>query len=238
MTDDVAALAVLFESADLIIVDKPAGIATEPDAKAEPSLRDAVLALCTHAGRAPHALSRLDRGVSGVVSFAISSEATRALSGGSFRKLYVALLGGRIDGVVERRAPIGGRDAHSRFRALAHAEHARGVVTLALCEPLTGRFHQLREHAEGLGAPVVGEKRHGDAARLATRSGRVLAPGRLLLHALAVSIPWPDGATPIEVRAPVPTAILDTWSLLDGAPEAWEAVDRACDDWLGQRSSA
>jgi 23S rRNA-/tRNA-specific pseudouridylate synthase len=242
VTDSRAELSVLFESADVVIVDKPAGIATEPDAKGQPSLRDAVAARLGGSARAPHAVSRLDRAVSGVVTFAISSEGTRALShegaAGRFRKLYVALLDGRLEGVVERTDPIEGRDARSRFRSVAHAEHARGTITLALLEPLTGRFHQLRAHADALGAPVIGERRHGHAPRLATRTGRVVAPGRLLLHALAVAIPWPGRAQPITARAAIPAAFAEAWSALDGAPEAWEAVDQACDDWLGQRSSA
>ena len=65
-------------------------------------------------------------------------------------------------------------------------------------EPLTGRMHQLRVHMAHLGRPLIGDVRYGGA--LTTEVGP--AP-RLMLHALKLSFPHPEGGT-TTVEAPPP----------------------------------
>ncbi|HTJ82448.1 MAG TPA: pseudouridine synthase [Polyangiaceae bacterium] len=239
---ETAALTILRETDDLVFIDKPSGIATEPDAKSRDSIRDRLAAELARRGeerRQPHALSRLDLPVSGVVTFA--KRTSRALSQmvekGSVDKLYVAIVLGDLPEARLVEAPVDGRPASTRFSPLARAPVASGAATLVTAEPLTGRFHQIREHAASIGALIVGERRHGTANRVVAKNGRVVSPGRILLHSLAVSIPWPDPRARIGVAAPIPAAFLDTWTSLDGASEAWEETQRACDDWLRRRSS-
>jgi len=242
VTETSEGVAILLETDDLVFVDKPAGIATEPDAKNRGSLRDELTAVLAERGPSTlvHALSRLDLPVSGVVTFAKhSSRALDALiQSRRVRKLYVAIVLGDLDATRVVENAVDGKPATTRLTPIARASHSNGAVTLLVAEPLTGRFHQIRAHSAAIEHPVVGERRHGDASRLITKSGRVLAPGRLLLHSLAVVVPWPEHAPPSAVVAPVPSTFRETWSALDGEAQAWENVKDACDDWLQRQSSA
>lgn len=221
---------ILFRSEDLVVVDKPSGIATEPDKSRAPSLRDWVArALGESQIEAPHAVSRLDLGVSGAVTFAVSARAraaaVRAKEQGRYERRYVALVRGALPepaGIAE--SAIEGKPARTRFERIAGAA---GAVALVLFTPETGRTHQIRIHAQRLGAPIVGDRKYGGPSSVPASSGRVLGVGRVLLHAVAVH---PRLGLPTDpprfVVAPVPRDFTDLWTALDGAPEAWKDVDR------------
>lgn len=227
-------LTVLFASDDLVLVDKPSGMATEPDRRGEPSLRDHVAAWLTARGskEIPHAVSRLDVGVSGVVTFAISDPgkkaAARAKERGAIERRYIALVSGRtpVSGVVD--AQIEGRPAQTRFMTVARASTARdGVVGLVLLEPRTGRTHQLRIHAAALGAPIVGDRKYGGPSTIADARGRVHGSGRVLLHAAGVRpIVGLQSDPPGWVLSPIPSEMTGLWSVLDGEAEAWKEAHR------------
>jgi 23S rRNA-/tRNA-specific pseudouridylate synthase len=95
-----------------------------------------------------------------------------------------------------------------------------GAAVLALA-PVTGRTHQIRVHASNAGVPLVGDVAYGGAARLTLASGRVIAPGRVALHAARVVVPDERGE-PMVFAAPVPTELVELWSSLGGEPAAWE----------------
>lgn len=215
-------LRVLFRTGDLLVADKPATIATEPDRERGVSLRDLVDAELGKGGAA-HAISRLDRGVTGCVTFAISAAAKRDLARfAPTAKRYVALA--VATGVATAQEgvwswPVEGREAASRFRRIARVEAAKHEVWLLALEPITGRTHQLRIHASRAGLALLGDGKYGGPKSLATRSGKVLSLKRPSLHAARVVLAG------VEVLAPVPEDLCAIWSALDGAPEAWnEAV--------------
>ncbi len=221
---------ILFRSEDLVVVDKPSGVATEPDKSRAPSLRDWVAgALGGTGSEAPHAVSRLDLGVSGAVTFATSARAraaaVRAKEQGRYERRYVALVRGALaepTGLSE--TPIEGKPARTRHARIASASSS---VALVLFTPETGRTHQIRIHAQRLGAAILGDRKYGGPSSVATASGRVVAVGRVLLHALAVA---PRLGLPSDppgfVVAPVPPDFIDLWTALDGDAEAWKDVDR------------
>ena len=224
-------LSLLAIDEDFVVVDKPAGLATEPDRSGRSSLRDAVASWLTATrpgAAAPHALSRLDVPVSGAVTFAISRRghalAPRLKERGGLVRHYVAMCAGSLDDRGEWDAPVDGKRAASRFTSLARAVHPRGVVTLALLEPVTGRTHQLRIHTSVAKSPILGDGRYGGPSALAAAGGRVVRIERLMLHAAAVRI---EGDQPLEARAPIPASMRDTWRTLGGDEAAWEALDRA-----------
>lgn len=215
---------VLFEDARLLAVEKPAGLVTHPAYKhPDGTLCDAVFARqAAHGEGRPWLLHRLDRETSGVVLFAKTEAARRALvrqfECRSVRKRYLAVTVGvpqAAAGVIEaplardpadRRRTIvmdGGQSATTRYRVLA----ARGDYALVLAEPLTGRTHQIRAHLAHLGAPLLGDARYAQAGASGTGSSSPSdqLAGRALLHAWRLGIRYPGTGEPLEISAPLPT---------------------------------
>lgn len=228
------ALRVLFSSRDFVIVDKPAGIPTEPGKERGPSLRDQVASWIAEKGERgrsePHAVSRLDTNVTGAVVFTRTPQGAKLLATakerGDYRRVYVALAYGVTPPEGTWRAPVGGRNAETSFRALGVAGPGRKPVTLLEALPRTGRTHQIRIHASTAGAPLAGDRRYGGPSTVATPTGAMISVSRPMLHALAVSFPDASGAQVIA-RAQVPADMAALWSALDGRPEAWEEPARS-----------
>ncbi len=166
-------------------------------------------------------LGRLDRNTSGVVvagkTRAASGCLSRSLIKGEVTKRYVAVTVGEmpVDGTVHTvKAPIyrilepveggftgikravgdvernGAVYAETRFRVLA----AGGGHSLVLCEPVTGRTHQLRVHLSHLGFPILGDDLYGETSPRIRRHA---------LHALSLSVPMPFSRTREDVNTAV-----------------------------------
>jgi 23S rRNA pseudouridine1911/1915/1917 synthase len=187
--DEPVPFRILYADADLLAVEKPAGVPMHPAGRyVERTLVRALRrALDADPGAPAH---RLDRDTSGVVLFLRSARARRdvgrALRERRVQKLYLALTsgapqapGGGGSGLVDlpvgldpagrvavRRAVLpvaaGGAPARTRWRVLAR----RGTLALVAAAPLTGRPHQLRVHLAALGAPVAGDRLYGPDPRL------------------------------------------------------------------------
>lgn len=213
-------LCVLYEDTALLAVDKPAGIVTHPAYKhPDGTLCDAVFARQASRGESrPWLLHRLDRETSGVLLFAKTEIARRALvrqfERRTVRKRYLALLLGipcPAEGVIEapltrdpadRRRVIvdaSGQPATTRYRLLASS----GTHALALAEPLTGRTHQIRAHFTSLGTPLV-----GDALYLPSGVATHTPAARALLHAWQLTIRYPSTGEPFTLTAPPPADFL------------------------------
>jgi 23S rRNA pseudouridine1911/1915/1917 synthase len=120
---------------------------------------------------------------------------------------------------ARHRAAFGGdaKEARTHWRAVAHVP---GYALLAV-EPQTGRTHQIRVHASHAGAPLLGDRDYGGAARVTLHGGRTVSLARIALHAARVTVPDASGA-PIVAAAPVPLELTRAWTELGGAPEAWD----------------
>jgi 23S rRNA pseudouridine1911/1915/1917 synthase len=208
-----AGLRLVHEDADVLVVDKPAGlltIATERERE-----RTAYAHLTAHARtRRPDGrvfiVHRLDRLASGLLVFATSAAAKRALqaqfAAHTAERAYLAVVEGHVappDGVVESRLledaprrvretrrPGLGRAAVTRWHVLrAGARHTLVEVRLE-----TGRRHQIRVHLAGLGHPIAGD---------ATYGARTDPLRRLALHATVLGFDHPrTGARLRFVSAP------------------------------------
>ncbi len=206
-------LGILFEDAEVIAVDKPAGITAQPtEGRVGESLVDLV---STRLGTPAGLVHRLDRETSGVTIFGKTAPATTALAAefreGRARKRYVAATGpglppsGTVDLPLSKDPSRPGRWRASRaangvpaltdFRTL----YAGPEYCLVELLPHTGRTHQLRAHLTALGAPILGDARYGGAARAAGIS----AP-RCLLHAQALELAHPRTGQPLRIESPVP----------------------------------
>ncbi len=231
---------VLARTADLVAVDKPAGIPTIPD---QEGAAHSILARSARAlGISPsalHATSRLDRDVSGVVIFARSAAAARRLARaraeGGYDRRYVAVAAKAPDGAAGTWSDPIGRASDPLLRAVRGRNATDARTTYAVCAcapngaallavaPLTGRTHQIRVHAANAGAPLVGDGDYGGPCRLVLPSGRVVEPRRIALHAMRVIVPDARGK-PMVVVAPVPDELRGLWSSVGGDSAAWEAA--------------
>ncbi len=228
------ALSVLVEDAEIMVVDKPRGIAVQGGTGVQQCLVDAL-------PPGAHPVHRLDRHTSGALLVAKTPAARAHLSAElraqRVRKVYLALLVGvpdppegvidlplAVSGEVERTQPDpDGRPARTRFRVFAAA--ADPGWAWVLLSPLTGRKHQLRAHLAARGWPVAADGKYGGARahRLAGVVGR-----DLLLHAWQIG--WTDrhGSERVAV-APLPAHIrrAAAATALDE-----EAARAAADTWV------
>ena len=198
---------ILFENDSILAVDKPPGLSSNREAGSEglPGV------LAAERGGRLFPVHRLDKGADGVILFAKTPEAHRFLNGAfekrEVRKTYLALVRGRLKrnrGTVDK--PI--REFGSGRMGVDTARGKPSVTefeveerfedyTLVRVRPITGRRHQIRVHLYSLGHPIAGDSRYGDPAL------RGAAP-RLMLHALEIVFPLPEGGTATAASPPPP----------------------------------
>jgi tRNA pseudouridine65 synthase len=211
------ALTLLYRDASVAIVDKPSGLAVHKGLDRSP---DNVLSrLNRQLGTWVWPSHRLDRATSGVLVFALTETAASALARsfmeGRVRKTYLAWVRGapepregRIDHPVPRSEDADDRvDATTSYRTIAIADDPRTAQPrygVLVCEPLTGRYHQIRRHMRHVHCPILGDTSYGDNKE--NKLLRTLAGlRRLALHALALEIAHPDEPERmLRVVAPVP----------------------------------
>jgi 23S rRNA pseudouridine1911/1915/1917 synthase len=215
----VADFAIIYEDADVMIVEKPAGVVVHP---AGPH-RDGTLAQAlAHRGGAggepwrPGLVHRLDKDTSGLLVVAKSEEAHRrlkaALAAREIVREYLALVEGRPparSGTID--APLG-RDRRARTRmsvdtdkprsARTHfvLEEALPAATLLRVRLETGRTHQIRAHFKAIGHPVCGDREYG------TRG--LYGLERQFLHAARLELAQPFTGEPLVISSPLPAALL------------------------------
>lgn len=203
-------LDVIHEDAELIVVNKPAGLLSVPGRGAH--LADCLLSRVQ--GGFPGALlvHRLDRDTSGVMVFAQTPHAQRHL-GRQFeerktRKTYVARLWGKLEpktGTVDLPLIVDwpnrprqmvchetGKPAVTDWRVLRY----EGDTTRVRLFPRTGRSHQLRVHCQALGHPILGDPFY------ATGTARDFP--RLMLHSEELRLKHPESGRSMTFRAPAP----------------------------------
>lgn len=175
-------LAILRQSESWIAVDKPAGLAVQPDReRARRSVEELLRIQLKRSGDSHnlYVVHRLDTGTSGVVLFArtqpAAAELSRLFSEGAMKKTYVAMVEGVLDSVITINTPIRDRKALTHVRPLRSG--ANGTVVEVEIE--TGRTHQIRIHLASIGHPVAGDRRYGST----------INTPRLMLHAWKLEHP-------------------------------------------------
>ncbi|MBM3778271.1 MAG: RluA family pseudouridine synthase [Acidimicrobiia bacterium] len=218
-------LDVLYDDADLVVVNKPPGLVVHPGA-GHPSgtlvnaLLHRVAGLSGVGGvERPGIVHRLDRGTSGVMVVAKHDAAHRELArqfqDREVDKEYIALAWGLVQAGRRIDAAIG-RDPANRQKMSARARRAREAVTrITRARTLhgvsllhvaihTGRTHQIRVHLSAIGHPVVGDPLYGGVRRHVGHDVRaVLRLERPFLHAWRLAFTHPGDGRHLEVRAPL-----------------------------------
>ena len=209
--------AILFEDDQLLVINKPAGIAVHGGSGVSFGIIEA-LRILRPEQRYLELVHRLDRDTSGCLVIAKKRSALRFLHAGlregAVEKQYLALLAGHWRGGErhvrlaleknvlqsgERRVRVteAGKQAESTFKPVQAFKDA----TLVEVTIMTGRTHQIRVHAAHLKHPVLGDDKYGD--RQANRTFRSLGLKRMFLHARSLGFRHPVSAEAMLVSAPL-----------------------------------
>ncbi|MDL2059275.1 RluA family pseudouridine synthase [Mesosutterella sp. AGMB02718] len=227
-------LPILYEDRDLLVVDKPAGLACHGGSGIAFGLIERLRA--SRPGEPFLELAhRLDRDTSGAIVICKSRRALvrlqRQMREGGVEKHYRALVKGDwqnerqhvklplfkyVTREGERRVRVDeekGVPAHSIFTLLRRY----GPVSYLDVELLTGRTHQIRVHAAASGFPLVGDDKYGDFDfNRSVEKGSLGVPfRRMFLHAARLSFEHPVTREPLLIEAPLPVACRNLLDTLD-----------------------
>ena len=219
-------LAVVYEDADLLVIDKPAGLVVHPAAGHHAgTLLNALLHRYPEANLLPRAgiVHRLDKDTSGLMVVARTPAAHQALVAAiqarDVSREYVAVMNGVMTGGGTVDQPIGrhprqrqkmavvkgGKPAVTHYRLRERfAAHTAVDVQLE-----TGRTHQIRVHMAHLGYPLVGDPAYGGRLKLPKGSDEALRDllsgfPRQALHAASLGFEHPISGKPCRWESPLP----------------------------------
>ena len=241
-------LEVLYEDADVLVIDKPAGLVVHPGAGNPTGTlvnallhRDSALELLPRAG----IVHRLDKDTSGVMVVARTLPAHTSLvaqlSARGVHRQYLAIVfgalvsGGTANGAIERhprdrlRMTVreDGKDAVTHYRL---RERFRAHTALE-CRLETGRTHQIRVHMAHLKHPIVGDPLYGGSFKLPKGASAELIAAlrafkRQALHAEVLEFTHPTSGEPVRCSAPVPADMQALMALLREDAAAHATVAR------------
>lgn len=209
--DSAATVAVLYETADLIVINKTRGSKTHPNQPWERGTTlNHVAAYLGDQQPGPYILSRLDQETTGALLMtktpAVVPIMVRHIADKVVQRTYLAWVHGRLTGEGTFDAPIG-RDLTDKRKRQINGEHAQRAIThyavvdhrsdatLVKLWLETGRTHQLRVHLAASGHPLIGDPLYGPASS-----------DRLRLHCWQLQFPQPFTLNDplVTVTAPVP----------------------------------
>ncbi len=221
---------ILYQDADLAVVDKPAGMVVHPAAGHESGTL--VNALLHHLSdlsgvggeKRPGIVHRLDRGTSGVMVVAkhdrAHEELARQFHDREVEKEYVALVWGTVHNRKRIDLPIG-RDPVHREKISTRARRSRAAVTrvtwarqlpgvtLIRVAIATGRTHQIRVHLSAIGHAIIGDAVYGGVHKRVAHDVRaVLRLTRPFLHAERLAFTHPTTKERVAFEAPLPDDLL------------------------------
>ena len=221
----------LHEDDDVLVLNKPMGLAVQGGSGTRRHLDGMLEALRDAQGQRPRLVHRLDKDTAGCLLVARTRFAASALAKSfrsrSARKIYWALVAGvprppqgRISTFLAKEE----REDDSFMRIARHGEEgashavtyyavvetaARQLAWLSL-KPVTGRTHQLRAHMAHIGHPIVGDPKYFAKENWQLPGGM---QNRLHLLARRIVVPHPRGGS-IDVTAPLPPHMRQSWNLI------------------------
>ena len=234
--------AILYEDDELMVLNKPYGIAVQGGSKTLRHIDGMLANMEDRFGERPRLVHRLDRDTSGVLLIAkkreMASRMGKLFQTRSVQKIYWALVKGipkppqgKIEAaLVKASGPDGDR---VRKAGPGEQDVAQGAVThysvidragtklaWVSLKPVTGRQHQLRAHMAIIGTPIVADGKYGGDKELGVEGIEM----KLHLHAHRLIVPRAKGES-LDVTAPMPAHMRDTWELLGLDPDRYEGKD-------------
>ncbi len=221
----------LHEDADVMVLNKPMGLAVQGGSGMTRHLDGMLEVLRDRDGQRPRLVHRLDKDTAGCLLVAKTRFAAAALAktfrSRSARKIYWALVAGvprPHQGRISTFLAKAERDEESFMRIAQHGEEgaSHAVTYYAVVDtlgpklawlslkPVTGRTHQLRAHMAHIGHPIVGDPKYFDKQNWELPGG---VQDRLHLLARRIAVPHPRGGT-VDVTAPLPPHMQQSWNLL------------------------
>lgn len=204
---------VIYEDNHLLVVDKPAGIPTQPTAQSQDSLEEQAKSWIKAKHNKPgkvflHAIHRLDKSASGIVVFAKTSKALSRLNDAirqkAIKKWYLAWVEGiphphtgtlehylihdDFKASVVHSSAKGAKLARLHYQMIKHDEHQ----SLLEIELETGRYHQIRAQLAAIGCPILGDIKYGSQQKL--KSG-------IALHHTKMTVPHPTTGEPLSLES-------------------------------------
>ncbi len=222
----------LYEDREVMVLNKPMGLAVQGGSGTVRHIDGMLEALRTRDGVKPRLVHRIDKDTSGILLIAKTRLAAATLAKSfrsrSARKIYWALVagvpkvkqgristylakGGGPEGELMRVAKHGEEGADHAVTYYAVVENAANLLSWLSLKPVTGRTHQLRAHAAHMGHPIVGDPKYFDIENWELPGG---IQNRLHLLARRLVLPHPSGKGKIDVTAPLPLHMQQSWNLL------------------------
>lgn len=234
----------LFEDADVMVLNKPAGLAVQGGSGTTRHV-DMMLEVMRDAkGQKPRLVHRLDKDTAGCLLIAKTRFAATKLTGSfrerSARKIYWALVAGvpkpkqgRIstylakeeneEDTIMRVANHGDEGASHAVTYYAVVETSAQKLAWVSLKPVTGRTHQLRAHMAHIDHAIVGDPKYFNKENWQLPGG---IQKKLHLLARRIVIPHPRGGT-IDVSAPLPPHMLQSWNLLGLEADRFDPIENA-----------
>jgi 23S rRNA pseudouridine955/2504/2580 synthase len=222
----------LYEDKDVLIINKPMGLAVQGGSGTKRHVDGLLEALKDDEGQKPRLVHRLDKDTAGCLVIAktrfAASTMAKSFRARTTRKIYWALVAGvpRVrQGRVSTYLAKEGDEGDSRMRVAQHGDEgashaltyyavvdtaAQKLAWLSL-KPVTGRTHQLRAHTAHIGHPIVGDPKYFDIENWELPGG---IQNKLHLLARRIVIAHPRTGKPIDVTAPLPPHMQQSFNLL------------------------
>ena len=235
---------ILFEDADVMVLNKPAGLAVQGGSGITRNIDDMLEVMRDAKGQKPRLVHRLDRETSGCLLIAKTRFAATALTGSfrhrSARKIYWALVAGvpkpkqgRISTYLAKEeseddsimviAKHGDEGASHAVTYYAVVETSATKLAWVSLKPVTGRTHQLRAHMAHIDHAIVGDPKYFNRENWQLPGG---LQNRLHLLARRIVIPHPRGGV-IDASAPLPPHMLQSWNLLGLEADRFDPIENA-----------
>lgn len=226
---------VIYRDAEMLAIDKPAGLAVQGGTGTSKHLDAMLPALQFDADEPPRLVHRLDRDTAGVLLLARTRKAAARLTSlfrtRDMRKIYWAVAVGRPKsdsgdirlalakrigraGEGEERMVVDEKDGEPARTLYRLLDAASNKVSLLELEPLTGRTHQLRVHCAAIGTPILGDGKYGGKAAFLADA---VPAQRLHLLARELHVPRSGGGTTV-IRAELPAHMRETMDFFSLAP--------------------
>lgn len=238
----------LYEDKDVLIINKPMGLAVQGGSGTKRHVDGMLDSLTGEDGQKPRLVHRLDKDTAGCLVIAktrfAASTMAKSFRARTTRKIYWALVAGvpRVrQGRVSTYLAKEGEEGDARMKVAQHGDEgashaltyyavidtaAQKLAWLSL-KPVTGRTHQLRAHAAHIGHPIVGDPKYFDIENWELPGG---IQNKLHLLARRIVIAHPRTGKPIDVTAPLPPHMQQSFNLLGLDTSQYDPIVEAPED--------